>query len=70
MVPVVDDEDLKKHGHFSDESLIKRYREAKEHVKTAHPPKNSESKPQEISSKVKDYIEEREKNLADFSDFA
>lgn len=70
MVPVVDDEDLKKHGHFSDESLIKRYREAKEHVKTAHPPKNSERKPQEISSKVKDYIEEREKNLADFSDFA
>jgi len=41
MVPVVEDEDLKKHGHYSEESLVKRYREAKDHVKSAHPPKTA-----------------------------
>ena len=67
MVPVVDDDDLKKHGHFSNESLIKKYREAKERVMKAHPPKDEVKK---VSHDLKDYIQKRDEDFLDFSNFA
>ena len=38
IVTVVDDEDLKAAGQYSEESLLDRYRSAKDHIKAASPP--------------------------------
>lgn len=40
-IPVVYDEDLKQFNLFSEESLLKRYKDAREHVKSASPPKQN-----------------------------
>ena len=62
LVPIVDDDDLKQFGLFSDIPLTKRYRDAKEHVKKAHAPKSNAS-PKEMSPKLEEYIRRSEEEL-------
>jgi len=64
MVPIVDDDDLKQFDLHSDESLTKRYRAAREHVKTAHAPKpDSSAKVDKMSDELKDYVDKRDGGL-------
>lgn len=64
-IPIVDDDDLKQFGLFSEESLVKRYRAAKDHVKSAQPPKQEKKTKQEISPELKSYMEKREAMLGE-----
>ena len=38
MVPIVEDDDLKQWGMYSDESLLDRYRSSKDRIEAATPP--------------------------------
>jgi len=51
VVPVVDDEDLKKSGIFSEESLITKYRRARDHVRSASPP--LQDRTEEVSARLR-----------------
>ena len=52
MVPIVDDEDLKEWGQYSEENLVQKYRQNADHVKKASPPLNHERK--KVSPKLID----------------
>ena len=58
-IPVVDDDDLKEWGQYSEESLVDRYRKSADKIKEASPPlpEGFESK---ISPDLKEYIEKRD----------
>jgi len=40
MVTIIDEDDLKQFGMYSEESLVEKYRRAKDHVRSASPPLN------------------------------
>ena len=52
MVPIVDDEDLKEWGQYSDENLVEKYRQNADRVKKSSPPLNHNAS--KVSPKLKD----------------
>lgn len=43
MVTIIDDDDLKEHGQYSEKTLIEKYHENLEHIRSAQPPLPADS---------------------------
>lgn len=55
MVPIVDDDDLKEWGHYSEKTLTQRYRESADRVKASQPPLPEDRASTQYSEKVQSY---------------
>ena len=65
MVTVIDDDDLKEWGMYSEETLLEKYYKNAETVKSASPPINNDDAV-ESYPEVDDYLEKKEKLGSDF----
>lgn len=61
MITIVADDDLKKFNMYSEESLTDKYRAARDHVKSAEPPRDKSTK--KISPELQDYLSMKESLL-------